>query len=54
MDEALALPSEEAALMALRTQQIIAHEPGVTDTVDPLGGSHYLEWLTDQLEEQAY
>ena len=40
--------------MALRTQQIIAHEPGVTDTVDPLGGSHYMEWLTAQMEEQAY
>ena len=47
MDEAWALPSEEAARLALRTQQVIAHETGVTDTVDPLGGSYYLEWLTD-------
>ena len=54
MDEAWALPSEEAALLALRTQQVIAHETGVTDTVDPLGGSYYLEWLTDRLEEGAY
>ena len=53
-DEALALPSEESARLALRTQQIIAHEPGVADTVDPLGGSYYLEWLTDRLEEEAY
>jgi methylmalonyl-CoA mutase N-terminal domain/subunit len=50
LDEALALPSERAARIALRTQQIIAHETGVVDTVDPLGGSHYLEWLTDQME----
>ena len=54
MDEAWALPSESAARLALRTQQIIAHETGVTDTVDPLGGSHYLEWLTDRLETGAY
>ena len=53
MDEALALPSEEAATLALRTQQIIAHETGVTDTVDPLGGSYYIESLTNGLEEQA-
>ena len=53
MDEAWALPSEEAARLALRTQQIIASETGVTDTVDPLGGSYYLEWLTDRLEEGA-
>ena len=53
MDEALALPSEEAATLALRTQQIIAHETGVTDTVDPLGGSYYIESLTNSLEEQA-
>jgi len=51
-DEALALPSEEAALIALRTQQVIAHEIGVTDTVDPLGGSYYIESLTNQMEEQ--
>ncbi len=52
-DEALALPSEEAALLALRTQQVIAHEIGVTDTIDPLGGSYYLEDLTDRLEGQV-
>ncbi len=52
-DEAWALPSEEAALLALRTQQIIAHETGVTDTVDPLGGSYFLETLTDQVEAGA-
>ena len=53
-DEALALPSEEAALQALRTQQIIAHETGVTDTVDPLGGSYFLETLTNQVEAAGY
>jgi len=52
-DEALALPSEEAVQVALRTQQIIAHESGVADTVDPLGGSYYLEWLTNQIEDRA-
>jgi len=52
-DEALALPTAEAAQLALRTQQIIAHESGVADTVDPLGGSYYLEQLTDELEERA-
>ena len=52
-DEALALPSSEAARIALRTQQIIAHESGVADTIDPLAGSYYLEYLTDQLEEKA-
>jgi len=50
-DEALALPSEEAVQLSLRTQQIIAHESGVADTVDPLGGSYYLEWLTNHIEE---
>jgi len=54
MDEALALPSEKAVRIALRTQQIIAHESGVTDTIDPLGGSYYIEWLTDEMEEQTY
>ena len=54
MDEAWALPSEQAALLALRTQQIIAEESGVVDTVDPLGGSYYLETLTRQVEEAAY
>ncbi len=54
MDEALALPSEVAARVALRTQQIIAHESGVTNTIDPLGGSYYLEALTNRLEREAY
>jgi methylmalonyl-CoA mutase N-terminal domain/subunit len=52
-DEALALPTEESAKIALRTQQIIAYESGVTHTADPLGGSYYVEWLTDQMETQA-
>lgn len=51
-EEALALPSEEAVEVAVRTQQIIAHESGVADTVDPLGGSYYIEWMTNQLEEK--
>ena len=50
-DEALALPSEESVQLSLRTQQILAHESGVTDTVDPLAGSYYVESLTDRLEE---
>jgi methylmalonyl-CoA mutase N-terminal domain/subunit len=54
MDEALALPSEKAARIALRTQQIVAEESGVTNTVDPLGGSYYIEWLTDKMEEETY
>ena len=54
MDEALALPSEKAARIALRTQQIIAEESGVTSTVDPLGGSYYIEWLTDKMVEETY
>jgi len=54
MDEAWALPTELAATIALRTQQIIATESGIADTVDPLGGSYYLEWLTDEMERQAY
>jgi methylmalonyl-CoA mutase N-terminal domain/subunit len=52
-DEALALPSEEAVRVALRTQQIIAHESGVTSTVDPMGGSYYVEALTNEMEEKA-
>lgn len=52
-DEALALPTEDAVRIALRTQQIIAYESGVTDTVDPLAGSYYIEALTDELEAQA-
>jgi methylmalonyl-CoA mutase N-terminal domain/subunit len=53
-DEALALPSEEAVRLALRTQQVIAHESGVVNTVDPLGGSHFVEALTDHLEQRCY
>ena len=53
LDETLALPSEEAVKIALRTQQIIAHESGVTHTVDPLGGSYYVEWLTNKIESEA-
>lgn len=52
-DEALALPTEESARIALRTQQIIAYESGVTDTVDPLAGSYFVEYLTDQIELKA-
>src|SRR5687768_6957702 len=52
-DEALALPTEHSARIALRTQQILAAEAGVTDTADPLGGSHFVEALTDELEERA-
>jgi methylmalonyl-CoA mutase N-terminal domain/subunit len=54
MDEALALPSEKAVRIALRTQQIIAEESGVTHTIDPIGGSYYVEWLTDTMEEETY
>ncbi len=53
MDEALALPSEKAVRLALRTQQVIEEETGVTATADPLGGSYYLEWLTDRMEEET-
>ena len=53
-DEALGLPTEESAQISLRTQQILAHESGVTDTVDPLAGSYYVESLTDRLEEAAF
>jgi methylmalonyl-CoA mutase N-terminal domain/subunit len=53
-DEALALPSDEAALIALRTQQIIAHESGVANTIDPLGGSYFIEKLTREMEEGAF
>jgi methylmalonyl-CoA mutase N-terminal domain/subunit len=52
-DEALALPSEESVLIALRTQQIVAHESGVADTVDPLAGSYAVESLTDEIEKRA-
>jgi methylmalonyl-CoA mutase N-terminal domain/subunit len=53
-DEALALPTEEAVRIALRTQQIIAHETGVANTIDPLGGSYFVEALTDEIEAKAY
>jgi len=53
-DEALALPTEEAARLALRTQQVIAHESGTVNTIDPLGGSYYVEHLTNTIEAQAY
>src|SRR5439155_2401714 len=53
-DEALALPTEEAARIALRTQQIIGYESGVTQTVDPLGGSYFLETMTLQMEKGAF
>jgi methylmalonyl-CoA mutase N-terminal domain/subunit len=52
-DEALQLPTEDAVRIALRTQQILAHESGVADAVDPFGGSYYLEWLTDTMAEEA-
>jgi methylmalonyl-CoA mutase N-terminal domain/subunit len=53
LDETLSLPTEEAVMVALRTQQILAHETGVPFTVDPLGGSYFVEWMTDQMEEKA-
>ncbi len=53
-DEPFRVPSELAAKIALRTQQIIAYETGVADTIDPLGGSYYVEWLTDEMEERAW
>src|SRR5690606_31403179 len=53
MDEALSLPTEDAARIALRTQQVIAHESGIADTADPLAGSYAIEELTTQLEERA-
>jgi methylmalonyl-CoA mutase, N-terminal domain len=53
-DEALALPTENAVRLALRTQQVIAHEVGAVNTIDPLGGSYYVEQLTNELERQAY
>ncbi|MDH2905155.1 MAG: methylmalonyl-CoA mutase family protein [Methanomassiliicoccales archaeon] len=54
LDEALALPTEKAVRIALRTQQIIAYESGIPRVADPLGGSYYVEWLTDRMEEEAY
>ena len=53
LDETLALPTEESVKIALRTQQIIAHESGVADAIDPVGGSYYVEWLTNRLEAEA-
>ncbi|MBI4398466.1 MAG: methylmalonyl-CoA mutase [Candidatus Omnitrophica bacterium] len=53
LDETIALPSELAAHIALRTQQVLAYETGVTNVVDPLGGSYFLEWLTDKMEQEA-
>ncbi len=53
-DEALALPTEQSAQIALRTQQVLAYESGVADTVDPLAGSYYVEWLTNELESRAW
>jgi methylmalonyl-CoA mutase N-terminal domain/subunit len=53
MDEAYALPTEKAVRIALRTQQIIAHESGVTDTIDPMAGSYFIESLTNQIEDAA-
>jgi len=53
-DEAICLPSEEAALIALRTQQVIADEARITNTVDPLAGSYFIEWLTDEVEERVW
>ncbi|MGH2651601.1 MAG: methylmalonyl-CoA mutase family protein, partial [Actinomycetota bacterium] len=53
-DEALALPTERAAKIALRTQQVIGHESGVTNTVDPVGGSYFVEWLTSEIETRAW
>ncbi len=53
MDEALWLPSQKAVRVALRTQQIIAHESGVADTIDPMAGSYLIEYLTDEIEQKA-
>jgi methylmalonyl-CoA mutase N-terminal domain/subunit len=53
MDEALWLPTEKAVRLALRTQQVIAHESGVADSVDPLGGAYLIEYLTDEIEQRA-
>jgi methylmalonyl-CoA mutase N-terminal domain/subunit len=54
MDEALALPSEYAVKIALRTQQLIAHESGVVNTIDPLAGSYFVEAMTDRMEQETY
>ncbi|MGE4232137.1 MAG: methylmalonyl-CoA mutase [Bacteriovoracia bacterium] len=54
MDETLALPTEQAVMVALRTQQILAEESGIANTIDPLGGSYFVEWLTNKVEKEAY
>jgi methylmalonyl-CoA mutase N-terminal domain/subunit len=54
LDETYALPTEESVKIALRTQQVLADESGVANTVDPLGGAHYVEWLTDEVERRAW
>ena len=54
MDETLSLPTERAVTIALRTQQIIAYESGVTNTIDPLGGAYFIEALTNKVEEEVY
>jgi methylmalonyl-CoA mutase N-terminal domain/subunit len=54
LDETYALPTEEAVTIALRTQQIVAHESGVANTIDPLGGSYFVEWLTDEIERRGH
>jgi len=53
-DEALSLPTEESVKLSVRVQQVLLYESGVVDTVDPLGGAYYIEWLTDQIEEKAW
>ncbi|MEM4854819.1 MAG: methylmalonyl-CoA mutase family protein, partial [Sulfolobales archaeon] len=53
-DEALSLPTEESVKLSIRVQQVLLYESGVADTIDPLGGSYYVEWLTDQIEERAW
>ena len=53
MDEALALPGEKAVRIALRTQQVLAHESGITNTIDPMAGSYFVESLTNKIEEEA-
>ena len=53
LDETYALPTEEAVTIALRTQQIVAHETGVANTIDPLGGSYFVEWMTAKIESEA-
>jgi methylmalonyl-CoA mutase N-terminal domain/subunit len=54
LDETYALPTEEAVTIALRTQQIVADESGVANTIDPLGGSYFVEWMTDKIERRGH